>query len=723
MNQYVNITKKIAVIIVLSCFVAYAAFAQDTIEQINCSGVLQENGQLLTGSKDLTFSIEDTEWEQTIPEVQIQKGIYSVKLDAPPSVFWSLQSQNKQANLEVSIDGTPLTPKTTILWVPYAYLAKRALDTLKIAGNPVTGTPQTNYVLKWNGTEWEPAADSGIITESDPVWSKASSNYYNITDLNTPGNAQIHWDNLNDVPEDIKTDAQNVASAGALMDGDFSSNGIMKRTGSGSYGVLDANSGRTFLGLGSAATRKAEDTITNGSNLPDGAAIIAHTSKFLMDSDFTSNGIMKRTNSGTYSIINDSSSNWNIAYNERRLWDGSSSNLNATTGRSSLGLGSAATRNAEDSVSNGSNLPDGAAIVNYVASQIPDTSKLVTIAGNQTITGQKIFDSYATFNETTKFGNSSDTGRIEIFSDYDDGITFYTKSGSKIGEIGMDTTNDNIKNWVFAPSSAVDRIRFDDDVYIGWPRSTSSGWIGRGELTVANEINAYDYINLFIRHNSGSETATRTGRIFGMSGGICIRPEDPEGNGTEIRGLVAKSNSNDVYLRLGNYIKFTEGASWAGDLNIALGSSKDKKLIVEGYIETTKSYAYKPGSGSWTTSSDLRLKDIIKNFDRGLEAIELITPIVYKYKEDNLRGLPTDQVFVGAGAQVVQKSIPEAVQEDEKGYLTVNNDPIIWTMLNSIKQLSSQNKYLKAENETLKQELSQIKQMIAKIQQSLNITQ
>ena len=32
-------------------------------------------------------------------------------------------------------------------------------------------------------------------------------------------------------------DATNVATAGAIMDGDFSSNGLMKRTGAGSYTI------------------------------------------------------------------------------------------------------------------------------------------------------------------------------------------------------------------------------------------------------------------------------------------------------------------------------------------------------------------------------------------------------------------------------------------------------------------------------------------------------
>ena len=56
-------------------------------------------------------------------------------------------------------------------------------------------------------------------------------------------------------------------------------------------------------------------------------------------------------------------------------------------------------------------------------------------------------------------------------------------------------------------------------------------------------------------------------------------------------------------------------------------------------------------------------------------------------------------------AQDVQTVIPEAVEEDEDGYLMVNKDPIFWTMLNAIKEL-------KAENETLWQELNALKEHI-----------
>jgi len=34
----------------------------------------------------------------------------------------------------------------------------------------------------------------------------------------------------------------------------------------------------------------------------------------------------------------------------------------------------------------------------------------------------------------------------------------------------------------------------------------------------------------------------------------------------------------------------------------------------------------------------------------------------------------------------VQAVIPEAVTENNKGYLLLNNDPILWSMLNAIKE-------------------------------------
>ena len=116
---------------------------------------------------------------------------------------------------------------------------------------------------------------------------------------------------------------------------------------------LNAVLGRQSLGLGTAALRNAEDTLTNGSNLPDGAAIINYINGrgFItdpndsvqpseLDGTFSTIGLLKRTGASTYTTITDNSANWNTAYTERRQWDGGNTNLNPAAGRSSLQLDS-----------------------------------------------------------------------------------------------------------------------------------------------------------------------------------------------------------------------------------------------------------------------------------------------------------------------------------------------------------------------------------------------
>uniref|UniRef100_A0A6M3IY72 Uncharacterized protein n=2 Tax=viral metagenome TaxID=1070528 RepID=A0A6M3IY72_9ZZZZ len=58
----------------------------------------------------------------------------------------------------------------------------------------------------------------------------------------------------------------------------------------------------------------------------------------LVDGDFTSDGLMKRTGAGTYGIVTDSSTDWNTAYSDRMKWDGGDTGLTAATGRTSLDL-------------------------------------------------------------------------------------------------------------------------------------------------------------------------------------------------------------------------------------------------------------------------------------------------------------------------------------------------------------------------------------------------
>ena len=100
--------------------------------------------------------------------------------------------------------------------------------------------------------------------------------------------------------------------------------------------------------------------------------------------------------------------------------------------------------------------------------------------------------------------------------------------------------------------------------------------------------------------------------------------------------------------------------------------------------------ASKPGGGSWLAFSDERLKNIKGRFTPGLKAVMQLQPIHYQYKADNVLGIKSEGEHIGFSAQAVQKIIPEAVTKNDKGYLLVNNDPILWTMLNAIKEQQKQ---------------------------------
>ncbi|HKO43114.1 MAG TPA: tail fiber domain-containing protein [Pyrinomonadaceae bacterium] len=107
--------------------------------------------------------------------------------------------------------------------------------------------------------------------------------------------------------------------------------------------------------------------------------------------------------------------------------------------------------------------------------------------------------------------------------------------------------------------------------------------------------------------------------------------------------------------------------------------------------------ASKTGGGSWAVFSDERLKNIKGNFNSGLKAVMQLQPVRYEYKRDNALGLNSAGEHIGFGAHELQKIIPEAVSTTSDGYLQVNNDPIIWTMLNAIKEQQKEIEQLKGE--------------------------
>lgn len=133
--------------------------------------------------------------------------------------------------------------------------------------------------------------------------------------------------------------------------------------------------------------------------------------------------------------------------------------------------------------------------------------------------------------------------------------------------------------------------------------------------------------------------------------------------------------------------------------NVGIGNdfSPDYKLEVQGS-------AGKPGGGSWSNSSDRRLKKDIRNFHVGLSLVKTVNPIFFHYNgKDNL---PTEQEYVGVIAQELKRTAPFMVSEytgdDGETYLAVDPSAFDFVLINAVKELSAELDFLKQEIKKLK---------------------
>lgn len=131
------------------------------------------------------------------------------------------------------------------------------------------------------------------------------------------------------------------------------------------------------------------------------------------------------------------------------------------------------------------------------------------------------------------------------------------------------------------------------------------------------------------------------------------------------------------------------------------------KLDVNGKVRATQ----------YLTFSDKRLKKDVQPLRNASELLSQLEGVTYTYRQDlkdEGRNL-ADGKQIGFIAQEVQKVIPEIVEKDEEGYLSVSYQSLIPLLVENQKELQSQNDELKAANEKLEQEIEAIKAMLAKL--------
>lgn len=144
------------------------------------------------------------------------------------------------------------------------------------------------------------------------------------------------------------------------------------------------------------------------------------------------------------------------------------------------------------------------------------------------------------------------------------------------------------------------------------------------------------------------------------------------------------------------------------------------QLQTDGNVSMSNFWAAKVGGGSWADSSDIRGKDVVGEYQAGLNEVIQLKPIRYRLK-NNLEIIPHferprelledwkdppsfrphekagDRIFIGLGAQDCEGFMPEMVIR-QNGFIDgkpddnirgLDTSPLIYALINSIKELNT----------------------------------
>jgi hypothetical protein len=153
-----------------------------------------------------------------------------------------------------------------------------------------------------------------------------------------------------------------------------------------------------------------------------------------------------------------------------------------------------------------------------------------------------------------------------------------------------------------------------------------------------------------------------------------------------------------------------------GSRNTIIGSStsastvsgNDQTVVGEGLTGKGNDTAFIGGTNgayneknvtTWETTSDARLKKNIVDNNDGLQKVLAIRVRNFEYRTpDEITDLPVTSAINKEGIQlgvIAQEMLPECVNETSVGVKSVNTDPLVWYLINAVKQLAVEIEELK----------------------------
>ena len=172
-------------------------------------------------------------------------------------------------------------------------------------------------------------------------------------------------------------------------------------------------------------------------------------------------------------------------------------------------------------------------------------------------------------------------------------------------------------------------------------------------------------------------------------------------------GGVVQTGSENVFL--GNNTS-ASGASVTKE--IVMGPSATGKGTRTFFVNSDSGVYHGGNTTTWSTTSDIRIKKNVTDNNTGLDKIKEIQVRNFEYKtKDEITDFENPDAVVvdkeglqlGVIAQEIQQVLPDTVNEESTGVLSVNADNLTWYLINAVKELSAKNDALEARIKTLEE--------------------
>lgn len=278
----------------------------------------------------------------------------------------------------------------------------------------------------------------------------------------------------------------------------------------------------------------------------------------------------------------------------------------------------------------------------------------------------------------------------------------HTIKANEISPITTALTNMlTVNKFYFAhtPASGYDIV----DIYASiLSTGSNKAYLGRSRAfdeiyTKSLSLNGTSYTSIPAAANNGSYAIKMNGSTKGTV------YADGTGANTIDLGTVITSTSDCVKIA---------GSTMTGGLTINFNDNNQLTLkrnnnSVILFNDVSVSNAYRPKfsykidgttytavatKNAWNFASDRRLKKNIKSIKNGLEVVEKLNPVKFDFKDDKRN----DSYESGFIAQEVKEIIPQAITEDENGFLALGMNSITPYLAGAIKELSEKVKKLEA---------------------------